>query len=92
MRKAPQAVDVSVHPEVVDMTLHFSHERGVLLLDWKVPVLSTPRIHSLYGPCQSRTPGLARHCPTFRTSSPPVPAEPEDMFYKTCFGFYPCMG
>src|SRR5258708_28343791 len=79
MPKALQVVDVSVHPEVVDVTLHFSHERGVLLLDRQVPIVSTPYMHSLYGPRQPCTPGLARHCPTSRAGSPPIPAEPEEI-------------
>src|SRR6266513_1781711 len=74
-----QASGVSIHAEVVDVALHAPRERLMLLLDWQVPMISTPRTYSLYGPRQARTPGLARHRPTPPTGPPPIPAEPEEV-------------
>ena len=55
MHQAPRAHDVSIHPEVVEVASYSSHELRVLLSDGQVPMLSAPRIHSLYRPREART-------------------------------------
>jgi hypothetical protein len=57
--EASQALDVSIHPKVVNVALHFPHERGVLQPDWLMPVLLAPVPYGAYGPCQAITPGFA---------------------------------
>ena len=72
-----QASLVSIHPEVVDVPVHASDERGVLLLDRHVPVATTPVVDGLERPSQARTPCLAPHLPSTSERSTPVQREPQ---------------